>query len=64
MTQLHAPKTSRNQETGRLSFMESVSPQRRGRIAGVGCPSGTHGGSGHPGPRAPQLPVRFRPCLL
>uniref|UniRef100_A0AAU3GS87 DUF5136 domain-containing protein n=1 Tax=Streptomyces sp. NBC_01401 TaxID=2903854 RepID=A0AAU3GS87_9ACTN len=26
MTQLHAPKTSRNQETGRLSFMGSVSP--------------------------------------
>nr|WP_093763426.1 MULTISPECIES: DUF5136 domain-containing protein [unclassified Streptomyces] len=28
MNQLHTPKTSRNQETGRLSFMESVSPPR------------------------------------
>ncbi|NUP24421.1 MAG: D-alanyl-D-alanine carboxypeptidase [Streptomyces sp.] len=26
MTQLHTPKASRNQETGRLSFMSSVSP--------------------------------------
>ncbi|MBK3643390.1 D-alanyl-D-alanine carboxypeptidase [Streptomyces sp. MBT33] len=26
MTQLHTPKASRNQETGRLSFMRSVSP--------------------------------------
>ncbi|QDQ13316.1 D-alanyl-D-alanine carboxypeptidase [Streptomyces spectabilis] len=26
MTQLHAPKASRNQETGRLSFIRSVSP--------------------------------------
>ncbi|MFJ3701109.1 MULTISPECIES: D-alanyl-D-alanine carboxypeptidase [Streptomyces] len=33
MTQLHAPKTSRNQETGRLSFMESVSPPHSGGIA-------------------------------
>ncbi|MBT2421475.1 D-alanyl-D-alanine carboxypeptidase [Streptomyces sp. ISL-22] len=28
MTQLHTPKASRNQETGRLSFMASVSPSR------------------------------------
>ncbi|WUN95650.1 DUF5136 domain-containing protein [Streptomyces sp. NBC_00299] len=28
MTQLHTPKASRNQETGRLSFMRSVSPSR------------------------------------
>ncbi|QOV36080.1 D-alanyl-D-alanine carboxypeptidase [Streptomyces ferrugineus] len=28
MTQLHTPKASRNQETGRLSFMDSVSPSR------------------------------------
>lgn len=29
MTQLHTPNASRNQETGRLSFMDSVSPQSR-----------------------------------
>nr|WP_184559551.1 DUF5136 domain-containing protein [Streptomyces paradoxus] len=28
MTQLHTPKASRNQETGRLSFMHPVSPSR------------------------------------
>ncbi|MDN3272112.1 DUF5136 domain-containing protein [Streptomyces sp. MA15] len=28
MTQLHTPKASRNQETGRLSFMRPVSPRR------------------------------------
>ncbi|WTB56301.1 DUF5136 domain-containing protein [Streptomyces sp. NBC_00825] len=33
MNQLHTPKASRNQETGRLSFMDSVSPQRSGRAA-------------------------------
>nr|WP_244291810.1 DUF5136 domain-containing protein [Streptomyces wuyuanensis] len=37
MTQLHTPNASRNQETGRLSFMDSVSPQstapeRRGPV--------------------------------
>nr|WP_262006941.1 DUF5136 domain-containing protein [Streptomyces sp. FIT100] len=40
MTQLHTPNTSRNQETGRLSFMSSVSPAsgapvRRGPRAGA-----------------------------
>ncbi|WUQ22606.1 DUF5136 domain-containing protein [Streptomyces sp. NBC_00236] len=33
MNQLHTPKASRNQETGRLSFMESVSPSRSRRRA-------------------------------
>lgn len=33
MNQLHTPKASRNQETGRLSFMDSVSPPRSGRAA-------------------------------
>nr|WP_229915954.1 DUF5136 domain-containing protein [Streptomyces fructofermentans] len=33
MTQLHTPKASRNQETGRLSFMGSVSPPPRGTRA-------------------------------
>ncbi|WUS17515.1 DUF5136 domain-containing protein [Streptomyces sp. NBC_01259] len=33
MNQLHTPKASRNQETGRLSFMDSVSPARRGGLA-------------------------------
>ncbi|WNI29707.1 DUF5136 domain-containing protein [Streptomyces sp. ITFR-6] len=33
MNQLHTPKASRNQETGRLSFMDSVSPARQGRLA-------------------------------
>ncbi|THA23188.1 DUF5136 domain-containing protein [Streptomyces sp. A1277] len=38
MNQLHTPKASRNQETGRLSFMNSVSPPRSGRL-GRGGPS-------------------------
>ncbi|MYR74718.1 DUF5136 domain-containing protein [Streptomyces sp. SID4925] len=33
MNQLHTPNTSRNQDTGRLSFMESVSPPRSGAFA-------------------------------
>ncbi|MGW1104045.1 D-alanyl-D-alanine carboxypeptidase [Streptomyces sp. NPDC002540] len=33
MNQLHTPKASRNQETGRLSFMVSVSPPRSGEVA-------------------------------
>nr|WP_307177105.1 DUF5136 domain-containing protein [Streptomyces africanus] len=42
MTQLHTPKASRNQETGRLSFMGPVSPVRvRFRSRG----GGTHGTS-------------------
>nr|WP_286256334.1 DUF5136 domain-containing protein [Streptomyces graminofaciens] len=40
MTQLHAPKASRNQETGRLSFMRSVSPSAA-RLSR----RGTHGGA-------------------
>nr|WP_261719259.1 DUF5136 domain-containing protein [Streptomyces sp. FZ201] len=42
MTQLHTPKASRNQETGRLSFIRSVSPARvrfRGRGGGRGTTS-------------------------
>nr|WP_202513803.1 MULTISPECIES: DUF5136 domain-containing protein [unclassified Streptomyces] len=38
MNQLHTPKASRNQETGRLSFMDSVSPPHSGRL-GRGGPS-------------------------
>nr|WP_202542707.1 DUF5136 domain-containing protein [Streptomyces sp. SID2563] len=38
MTHDHTPKASRNQETGRLSFMDSVSPPRSGRF-GRGGPS-------------------------
>ncbi|WND35577.1 DUF5136 domain-containing protein [Streptomyces sp. BB1-1-1] len=48
MIQLHTPKASRNQETGRLSFMVSVSPhgvriRARGREGGVkpSLPGGT-----------------------
>ncbi|AZQ36934.1 DUF5136 domain-containing protein [Streptomyces cyaneochromogenes] len=47
MTQLHTPKASRNQETGRLSFIGSVSPSRvrfserggggRGTSMGTAC---------------------------
>ncbi|MFF3953063.1 D-alanyl-D-alanine carboxypeptidase [Streptomyces sp. NPDC001890] len=33
MNQLHTPKASRNQETGRLSFMDSVSPPPSGPAA-------------------------------
>ncbi|MGC5361329.1 D-alanyl-D-alanine carboxypeptidase [Streptomyces sp. DT24] len=32
MNQLHTPKASRNQETGRLSFMNSVSPSSSGPV--------------------------------
>ncbi|MYZ37405.1 DUF5136 domain-containing protein [Streptomyces sp. SID4917] len=41
MNQLHTPNTSRNQDTGRLSFMDSVSPAfsgRRQRGPGAGRP--------------------------
>ncbi|MYX94184.1 DUF5136 domain-containing protein [Streptomyces sp. SID486] len=37
MTQLHTPKASRNQETGRLSFMSPVSPSAAGSGAGGGA---------------------------
>ncbi|MFF8917956.1 D-alanyl-D-alanine carboxypeptidase [Streptomyces sp. NPDC015032] len=40
MNQLHTPKASRNQETGRLSFMESVSPARSGDVARGGLSRG------------------------
>nr|WP_190072427.1 DUF5136 domain-containing protein [Streptomyces lanatus] len=41
MTQLHTPKASRNQETGRLSFMSSVSPSRIRSSGRGGDRSGT-----------------------
>lgn len=46
MTQLHAPNASRNQETGRLSFMRPVSPpgtgaRGRGGVAGTISRAGT-----------------------
>nr|WP_079051351.1 DUF5136 domain-containing protein [Streptomyces curacoi] len=41
MTQLHTPKASRNQETGRLSFMASVSPSRARFPERGGVGSGT-----------------------
>ena len=43
MTQLYTPKASRNQETGRLSFMRSVSPPSNG--------TGARGGEDHSGHR-------------
>jgi len=46
MTQLHTPKASRNQETGRLSFMGSVSPPSNGTGARGGE---DHGGNDHDG---------------
>nr|WP_107499742.1 DUF5136 domain-containing protein [Streptomyces sp. Ru71] len=46
MTQLHTPKASRNQETGRLSFMESVSPPGVRFRARGGGRGGTSAGTG------------------
>ncbi|WUX25175.1 DUF5136 domain-containing protein [Streptomyces sp. NBC_01438] len=40
MNQLHTPNASRNQETGRLSFMDSVSPASRRRLARGGLSRG------------------------
>ncbi|MDG4864204.1 DUF5136 domain-containing protein [Streptomyces sp. T-3] len=74
MTQLHAPKASRNQETGRLSFIRSVSrlPGRRPRQGGDDGPvdaasgpynSGPVSGSGETqGPSAPGS--RQNPCTF
>lgn len=48
MTQLHTPKASRNQETGRLSFMGSVSPHAvriRARGGEGGGPDAITGGT-------------------
>nr|WP_217209335.1 DUF5136 domain-containing protein [Streptomyces sp. AC550_RSS872] len=45
MTQLHTPKASRNQETGRLSFMRSVSPSRVRSSERGGGRSGTSMGT-------------------
>nr|WP_189191597.1 DUF5136 domain-containing protein [Streptomyces albiflavescens] len=41
MTQLHTPKASRNQETGRLSFMGPVSPSSAGTLRRGGESDGT-----------------------
>nr|WP_258049931.1 DUF5136 domain-containing protein [Streptomyces finlayi] len=47
MNQLHTPKASRNQETGRLSFMDSVSPPSAGRLGrGGDREEGPAGGPG------------------
>ncbi|WUI46990.1 DUF5136 domain-containing protein [Streptomyces sp. NBC_00414] len=46
MTQLHAPNASRNQETGRLSFMGSVSPSSNGTGARGGEEHGARRGGG------------------
>ncbi|WUL75513.1 DUF5136 domain-containing protein [Streptomyces sp. NBC_00343] len=43
MTQLHTPKASRNQETGRLSFMSPVSPSSPGARVRGGAGDGTSG---------------------
>nr|WP_252124798.1 DUF5136 domain-containing protein [Streptomyces sp. MBT84] len=56
MTQLHTPKASRNQETGRLSFMSSVS--RFSGAARPGVPSIGRDTAGLPAPR----PVLSPPC--
>ncbi|WUT70000.1 DUF5136 domain-containing protein [Streptomyces sp. NBC_00670] len=43
MTQLHTPKASRNQETGRLSFIRSVSPVGGGARRAGGTATGAAG---------------------
>ncbi|WTE42539.1 DUF5136 domain-containing protein [Streptomyces sp. NBC_01622] len=43
MIQLHTPKASRNQETGRLSFMSPVSPSSSGAGGRGGAGDGTSG---------------------
>ncbi|EFF92718.1 D-alanyl-D-alanine carboxypeptidase [Streptomyces sp. e14] len=62
MIQLHTPKASRNQETGRLSFMPSVSlPGARGRAGGGTGDSGAApaGAAGtFPGVPAPHKTAR------
>ncbi|WTP49948.1 DUF5136 domain-containing protein [Streptomyces tauricus] len=64
MTQLHTPKASRNQETGRLSFMRSVSPSSNGTGARGGSDHGTrHGGGKAPAGKGPgeEAPATSRP---
>nr|WP_170220491.1 DUF5136 domain-containing protein [Streptomyces avermitilis] len=56
MTQLHTPKASRNQETGRLSFMGSVSLSSDGAPRRGGERRPVRGGTSCP------RPVRSRPC--
>nr|WP_106981814.1 DUF5136 domain-containing protein [Streptomyces sp. NRRL S-31] len=62
MTQLHTPKTSRNQETGRLSFIRPVSPSRLRFRVGGGAGGGTRRGAG--ASRAVPAPGRTGRRLL
>ena len=64
MTQLHTPKASRNQETGRLSFMGSVSPPSNGTGARGGEDHGgnDHGGTSHGG--VGRATSRPSPCTF
>nr|WP_237693568.1 DUF5136 domain-containing protein [Streptomyces sp. SID2888] len=61
MTQLHTPKASRNQERGRLSFMDPVSPLLSGRP-----PRGEEPHSGPPATnrRGPGGTSRVAPCTF
>src|SRR5690348_3204226 len=60
MTQLHTPKASRNQETGRLSFIRSVSPPPVpfGVRGGVGGGTSRRTACTFPSVSAPQKTIR------
>nr|WP_111004581.1 DUF5136 domain-containing protein [Streptomyces sp. NTH33] len=64
MTQLHTPKASRNQETGRLSFMLSVSLPGAGLRARGGRPGGTSLPAPGTFPVVPAPQRTARRCLL
>ncbi|KAA0935468.1 D-alanyl-D-alanine carboxypeptidase [Streptomyces apricus] len=64
MTQLHTPKASRNQETGRLSFMGSVSPPRNGTDVRGGEARGTSQAAPCTFPTVPALKKTAESTLL
>nr|WP_078509087.1 DUF5136 domain-containing protein [Streptomyces zinciresistens] len=64
MTQLHTPKASRNQETGRLSFMRPVSPPGVGRSGRGGGENATSPGTACTFPLVPAPKKTARRAAL